>query len=115
MLALLFALTFTAIDGDTLAAGEEIIRILNIDAPETRDAKCDAERRLGHVAKRRLQELLDAGDVIVTRGDGNRMTDKYGRTLARVSAQGRDVGERLVDEELARPWTGHRRPWCGRS
>ena len=104
MLALLFALTFTAIDGDTLAAGEEIIRILNIDAPETRDAKCDA--------KRRLQELLDAGDVIVTRGDGNRMTDKYGRTLARVSAQGRDVGERLVDEELARPWTGHRRPWC---
>ena len=104
MLALLFALTFTAIDGDTLAAGEEIIRILNIDAPETRDAKCDAERR--------LQELLDAGDVIVTRGDGNRMTDKYGRTLARVSAQGRDVGERLVDEELARPWTGHRRPWC---
>ncbi len=112
MLGLLLALTFTAVNGDTLTAGAETIRILNIDAPETRNAKCDAERRLGHVAKRRLQELLDAGDVVVTRGDGNRMTDRYGRTLARISAQGQDIGERLVDEELARPWTGRRRSWC---
>lgn len=74
MLALLLALTFTAIDGDTLTAGEETIRILNIDAPETRDAKCDAERRLGHVAKRRLQEFLDEGGIVITRGDGDRMT-----------------------------------------
>ena len=114
MLGLLLALTFTAVDGDTLTAGAETIRILNIDAPETRDAKCDAERRLGHVAKRRLQELLDEGDIVITRGDGDRMTDRYGRTLARVSAKGEDVGDQLVAEELARPWTGHRRSWCAK-
>ena len=112
MFALLFALTFTAIDGDTLTAGPETIRILNIDAPETRGAKCDAERRLGHVATRRLQELLDNGEIVITRGDGKRMTDRYGRTLARVSAHGDDIGDRLVAEDLARPWKGKRQPWC---
>lgn len=112
ILALALALTLTAIDGDTITADDETIRILNIDAPETRHAKCDAERRLGHVAKRRLQELLDEGDIEITRGDGNRMTDRYGRTLARVSVHGKDVGERLVAEDLARTWKGKRQPWC---
>lgn len=112
ILSLFLALTFTAVDGDTITAGDETIRILNIDAPETRHAKCDAERRLGHVAKRRLQELLEEGEIVITRGDGNRMTDRYGRTLARVSAHGDDVGDRLVAEDLARPWEGKRQPWC---
>ncbi len=40
------------------------------------------------------------------------LKDRYGRTLATVSVDGQDVGEILIAEGLARPWTGHRQPWC---
>ncbi|PAP96113.1 thermonuclease family protein [Mesorhizobium wenxiniae] len=40
------------------------------------------------------------------------MKDRYGRTLATIEVDGRDVGDILIGEGLARPWTGKRRPWC---
>ncbi|MEL4069567.1 thermonuclease family protein [Ochrobactrum sp. GPK 3] len=103
-----------AIDGDTFIIGSEHVRIANIDAPETRKAKCDAERRLGQVAKRRLQELLSSPGFEMERGDpkSGRVKDKYGRTLATIYVDGADVGLILIDEELARPWRGKREPWC---
>jgi endonuclease YncB( thermonuclease family) len=100
------------VDGDTFTLDGETIRILNIDAPELRESKCDAELRLGLVAKHRLSQLLKGGEINLLRGDGNRITDRYGRTLARVRVEGADVGEVLVSERLARPWTGKRRGWC---
>lgn len=100
------------IDGDTIEVDGETIRILNIDTPEIRHAQCDAERRLGIVAKHRVEQLLRGGSIGIRRGDGGRMTDKYGRTLAVVLVDGRDLGEILVNEGLARPWTGRRQPWC---
>jgi endonuclease YncB( thermonuclease family) len=40
--------------------------------------------------------------------------DRYGRTLASVTVNGRDVGEILIGEGLARPYQGGRRgSWCG--
>ncbi|CAM5578628.1 hypothetical protein MAUB1S_09739 [Mycolicibacterium aubagnense] len=103
-----------SIDGDTIVLEKERIRIANIDAPEIEHPKCDAERRLGLVAKRRLQELLGSGTVEVLRGDpdSGRQKDRYGRTLAIVSVDGQDIGGILIDEGLARPWNGKRRPWC---
>lgn len=101
-----------AIDGDTVDIDGERIRIYNIDTPEIHTAKCDAERRLGLVAKRRMQDMLDGGNPQIIRGDHGRMTDRYGRTLARLEVKGNDLGEMLVGEGLARPWTGKRRPWC---
>ncbi|MFN3318375.1 MAG: thermonuclease family protein [Allorhizobium sp.] len=101
-----------AIDGDTIEVNGETIRILNIDTPEIRHAQCDAERRLGEVAKQRVARLLRAGRIGIRRGDGGRMTDKYGRTLAVVDIDGVDIGEQLISEGLARPWTGKRRSWC---
>lgn len=100
------------IDGDTVVIDAETIRILNIDTPEIRHAQCDAERRLGLVAKHRLEVLLAAEPPVVKRGDKGRMTDKYGRTLAVLSVAERDVGDILVAEGLARRWTGKRQPWC---
>ena len=100
------------IDGDTVVINAETIRILNIDTPEIRHAQCDAERRLGLVAKHRLEVLLSAEPPVVKRGDKGRMTDKYGRTLAVLSVAERDVGDILVAEGLARRWTGKRQPWC---
>ena len=112
--ALALASSLTVLDGDTFVLDGEHIRIANIDAPETRDAKCDAELRLGHVAKRRLEELLASAPPVITRGDpaDGRMRDRRGRTLATISIAGRDVGEILISEELARPWKGSRKAWC---
>jgi len=113
---ILFAViaSFLLVDGDTVAIEGERIRIANIDTPEIHHAQCDAEKRLGLVAKRRLGELLAAGRIEVHRGDPTtgRKKDRYGRTLATVSVDGRDVGAVLVDEGLAREWTGRRAPWC---
>ncbi len=44
---------------------------------------------------------------------GRRAKDRYGRTLARVAVDGRDLGELLVGVGLARPYHGERRQsWC---
>lgn len=114
ILAAALASSLVVIDGDTITAGHERIRIANIDAPEIGNPKCDAERRLGLVAKRRLAELLGEGDSIIKRGDPvtGRIKDRYGRTLATITVNGRDVGEVLVAELLARRWDGKRRNWC---
>lgn len=114
LLAVLLATSPLIIDGDTLIIDREHIRIANIDAPEIGRPKCDAERRLGIVAKRRLAELLSSVVVEVLRGDpdSGRKKDRYGRTLAIVSVDGQDVGGILIEESLARPWNGKRRPWC---
>lgn len=95
------------IDGDTIETPAATIRIANIDAPEI-DGKCDAERRLAAVAKRRAIELLSRDfDVHPT---GRR--DRYGRMVATVTIGGRDFGEIMIAENLARPWRGRREPWC---
>ncbi len=106
------AASIRTIDGDTIEVDGETIRILNIDTPEIRHAQCDAERRLGEVAKNRVRQLLAGGTIGIRRGDGSRMTDKYGRTLAVIDINGVDIGEQLISEGLARPWTGKRRSWC---
>jgi endonuclease YncB( thermonuclease family) len=105
---------FSAIDGDTFTLNGERIRIANIDTPEIHEAKCDAERRLGIVAKHRLEALVGGVKVTIMRGDpyDGRQKDRHGRTLATISVDGRDVGEILVAEGLARKWTGKRAPWC---
>lgn len=103
-----------AVDGDTFDIGDERVRIANIDVPETKSAKCDAERRLGEVAKRRLQELLSSPGFEMERGDpkSGSMKDRYGRTLATAYVDGIDIGSILIQEGIARPWRGKREPWC---
>jgi endonuclease YncB( thermonuclease family) len=90
------------IDGDTFALGMERFRILNIDTPETHSPRCEKELARGLKAKERLAELLRAGRIEVER-DGQ---DRYGRTLARVFAGRRDVGEVLIRK--ASPYLGGR-------
>ena len=103
-----------ALNGDTVVIAGTHIRIVNIDTPEIHHAHCDAELRLGLVAKRRMIELLVLGKVTAHPGDplDGRLKDRYGRTLATIEVDGRDVGEIMIAERLARPWTGKRQPWC---
>jgi endonuclease YncB( thermonuclease family) len=94
-------------DGDSIRIGAESVRIANIDAPEI-DGRCDYETRLAQRAKARLAAILAGGKVVITR----HKIDKYRRTLAFITVDGRDVGDQLVAAGLARTWTGRREPWC---
>lgn len=99
------------VDGDTFWYRADKIRIADIDAPETLQAKCASERALGDRAKYRLAELLSEAPFSLE-GYGSRDRDQYGRLLRVVYQNGRSVGQILVAEGLARPWQGRRRPWC---
>ncbi|NIJ21986.1 endonuclease YncB(thermonuclease family) [Sphingomonas naasensis] len=102
--------TNCVVDGDTFWLDGERIRIADIDAPETHPPRCAEEARLGDAATERLRALLNAGPVQLAMTD--RDTDRYGRKLRVVLRDGRSLGAQMVDEGLARTWTGHRRPWC---
>ena len=99
------------IDGDTIYHNRVKIRLADIDTPEISKPKCPYEAELGHKAKRRLLELVNAGpiDVVQTRGPD---VDQYGRKLRVIMQNGHSLGDILVAEGLARRWNGARRPWC---
>ncbi|MBB4956039.1 endonuclease YncB(thermonuclease family) [Agrobacterium vitis] len=99
------------VDGDTFWFNKVKIRVADIDAPETEQAKCKAERDRGFAAKVRLRELLNAGGFAVE-SFGARDEDQYGRKLRVITRNGRSLGGVMVEEGLARPWTGHRMSWC---
>lgn len=108
MLAVALSLsTCTITDGDTIRCGDERIRIENIDTPELRGAKCPQEALWAAEARDRLTTLLRPGFEVHRSG-----RDRYGRTLARLTVNGIDVGQVLIAENLARPYAGGRRPWC---
>jgi micrococcal nuclease len=104
--------TDCVVDGDTFYFGSEKIRIADIDAPETHPSRCQREQALGDRATERLSQLL-AGNDFELLPLGKRDRDRYGRKLRMVMIDGKSAGERLVEEGLARKWTGKRRPWCG--
>jgi endonuclease YncB( thermonuclease family) len=96
-------------DGDTIrtCAGERI-RIADIDASELPESpKCKDKRRsyawcdyrLGYQARDALAGFLHDGAKIERQG-----VDRYGRTLARVTVNGKDAGAYLVSKGLARWW-----------
>jgi endonuclease YncB( thermonuclease family) len=98
------------VDGDTIWLSGEKIRIADIDAPELSPPRCETERVKGESAKRRLQELLNAGPFSLVAG--HRDIDRYGRKLRMVTRQGQSIGDTLIEEGLAHRW-GSRARWCG--
>ncbi|EHJ62846.1 hypothetical protein NSU_0358 [Novosphingobium pentaromativorans US6-1] len=88
----------------------------NIDAPElSGSSRCSAQSRqrlagsnnppwcdfaLGERSRDALADFLSRGPVTVSRNG----TDRYGRTLATLSVNGRDAGRYLVSLGLARVW-----------
>lgn len=102
----------SVIDGDSLGymtrAGKIEYRVYGIDTPEIH-VKCEAER--GRRAKARMEQLLSSGRVIVRRITNKR--DKYGRILATIEVGGKDVGQVLVAEGLAKSYFGGGKvAWC---
>ena len=100
----------TVIDGDTIKWETVRVRLMGFDTPEL-SGRCRSERRLAQDAKERLHRLLeDATDIeLVNRAE----QDRYGRVLAWLLIDGRDVGQVLISENLARPYDGGQRMgWC---
>jgi endonuclease YncB( thermonuclease family) len=96
---------FSNYDDDTFKA---TFRIANIDTPEIRANKCDAERVLALKAKTFTADILKRGGVVITQvGVG-----KYGRVLATVRRGDEDLGEALIAAGLARKRKGRRDSWC---
>ena len=84
-LALLFAAPAAlakcvAADGDSLVCDQRKIRIANVYAAELKESG-------GQAAKKRLQALIAGKDVVLV----SRGTDRYGRTLADVYVDGRQI------------------------
>jgi micrococcal nuclease len=100
------------IDGDTIRYDGVKIRLADIDTPETSRPKCAFEAALGHKAKRRLLELMNAGPLDVV-SIGGPDVDRYGRQLRVIKRGGHSIADTLVAEGLARHWDGARRSWCG--
>jgi len=99
------------VDGDTIWLGGTKIRLADINTPELSSPQCAAERRLGERAALRLQALLESGPFELRAG--GRDEDRYGRKLRTLVRDGRSLGDILVAEGLAHPWTGRRASWCG--
>lgn len=101
------------VDGDTIWIGgyDQSLRLKSFDTPEPYTNICggQAEVDLAHRASARLLELLNGYEWTVeifgTDGTGNRLE-------ATIRIDGRDVGDILVSEGLARKWPDGREFWC---
>lgn len=106
-------INWRVIDGDTfedLDTGARY-RLENIDTPETGGrARCTAERQLGNRATEQARLLIANARELNIRSTGR--IDRYDRIIAFVQIDGRDLGELMIEEGLARPWRGRREPWC---
>ena len=82
-----------AIAGDTLLLeGGERVRYLLVDAPESRGSAKDCFGPEAHAFNR---ELVEGREVTLVYGEG--CADRFGRLLAYVSVEGREVNTLLVE------------------
>ncbi|MGV3576334.1 MAG: thermonuclease family protein [Devosia sp.] len=87
------------------------LRLQSYDTPEPYDGICGGEKEvaLATRASSRLLELLNSNTFAVETfgvdGTGS-------RTLATIRIAGRDVGEVLIEEGLARRWPDGDEFWC---
>ncbi|MEB2843859.1 thermonuclease family protein [Rhizobiales bacterium RZME27] len=90
---------FRVVDGDTLAAGAERLRLADIDAPEL-DQTCEhdgQEWACGQEAKAILQRLMQRGSAECHGSE----RDRYGRLIVNCFVDGRTVGGEMVRSGMA--------------
>jgi len=115
------------VDGDTLRTNVEIIpyimdaykiegtpniRIDGIDTPEKgASAKCDKEKKLALKATNFLKQRIKlAKNIAIT---DISLKDKYGRVLANVFVDGKNIADEMVANGLAKRYDGGKKSnWC---
>lgn len=103
------------VDGDTVklfCPGEGFVtaRLLGFDTPEVFSPLCLSELARGVAATAWLNAALFSAGHIAEEGV---RSDRYGRRLASLRLDGRDVADRIVAAGLARRYDGGRREgWC---
>jgi endonuclease YncB( thermonuclease family) len=113
------------IDGDTIDVNGQHYRLVGIDTPESGlRAKCQRERDLSARATRRLSEIVSRGVQFervacgCPAGTEGTPACNYGRLCGKLTSGGRDVGQILIGEGLAKYYfctAGHcppKQPWC---
>ncbi|WP_203142684.1 thermonuclease family protein [Marinobacter mangrovi] len=106
-------------DGDTITVninewpallGHEIgIRVNGIDTPEIR-GKCAGEKQKAREARDLVKGILANADVIELR---NIDRGKYFRVVADVYVDGQELGEKVLDANLAHEYDGGTKSgWC---
>ena len=121
MLALLLAASIACaqpvrvIDGDTIEVcnlnGTERIRIANLDAPESYRPSCAKEKLAGIQAKKAAIQFFvrPSVDLDIQR----RSTDRYGRSVADVSVNGKDFRQYMIAEGHGVEWKfNEKHDWC---
>jgi micrococcal nuclease len=97
---------FRVTDGDTIkvrgASGEMTIRLVGIDAPELSHKKRVPGQPVSQQAKKHLGALVLSKAISIK----NYGKDKYGRTLAEVFLDGRNINLEMVKAGLAEVYRG---------
>ena len=102
----------TVIDGDTIRLDNQSYRLVGIDTPESGPrAKCLAERDKSARATLRVRELVAGGDLKLDRvacacatGTEGTQSCNSGRFCGVLMAAGRNVGQLLINEGLAKKY-----------
>ena len=101
----------SVVDGGTVRLAGETIRLTGFDTPDTYRAQCDAELVQGEAATARLRELISRATTAELAYLPRH--DDYGRDLAKLTLDGRNVADTMVGEGFARRYGGGQRlPWC---
>lgn len=114
------------VDGDTIEAMSRTIRLVGFDTPEAGlRARCESERTLSARATFRLRQLIAGGGLDLALvpcqcrpGTEGTQACNYGRACGVLRVRGRDAGEILISETLARPYIcergrcPRRQGWC---
>jgi endonuclease YncB( thermonuclease family) len=114
------------VDGDTVRLDGQSYRLVGLDTPESgARAKCAVEREKAAAAARRLREIVAGGGIRLDRVACNCPANtegteqcNYGRLCGVLTSSGRDVGQTLIGEGLARSYNcgawycPPKQPWC---
>lgn len=110
------AAAISVVDGDTIDVGPQRYRMVGYDTPETvgisRRPVADDEKVIGRIAKDRLAELLQSGPLDLTevpcacpKSTIGTSACNYGRKCAILTLNGTNIGDPLIAEGLAVPFT----------
>ena len=103
-------LTNCVASGDSFYLGGKTVRLAGIEAPQIYGAACPKEAALGQTSAARLQALLNAGQLQLTEVGPD--LERYGLLLRNVAVDGKDVGQAMVRDGLARNIGDLTRNWC---